>query len=252
MSVDVNDRNPTGFVPTQAQRDESERHGYWDHAIRYGLEYYVLGRFATAHGFISVNANVLHHGVELLLKACLSKDDPIERIRLYGNRKKGYYHDIVQLWQEFKSRQKVPPPFEFDAIIKGLHEFEHIRYPDFLIREGAIIRIDIFDVGSTAVVENLYMPVKQYALKLPEIDRLMGLLLAASGANESLFVSLITNHKQAMIFYDKIRPTLFGRPAEPPSAAPAAETPSRKAWRWWPLIALLVAAIGAASMWFTR
>jgi hypothetical protein len=207
----ADERNPTGFVPTQAQRDESERKGYWDHAIRYGLEYYVSGRFATAHGFISVNANILHHGVELLLKACLAKDDPIEKIRLYGNPKKGYYHDIVQLWQEFKLRQKVPPPVEFDAIVEGLHEFEHIRYPEFLIRDGAMIRIDIFDVENLPD-ENPGMREKQYALKLPQIDRLMGLLFAASGANPPAFLPRIENDEQAMIYYDMVRPTLFGRP----------------------------------------
>jgi hypothetical protein len=232
----VNDRNPTGIVLTQAQKDELERNGYWDHAIRYGLEYYVLGRFATAHGFISVNANVLHHGVELLLKACLAKDDPIEKIRLYGNRKGGYYHDIVQLWQEFKLRQNVPPPVEFDAIVEGLHEFERIRYPEFLIRDGGMIRIDIFDVENPPT-ENSGMPEKQYALKLPEIDRLMGLLLAASGANESFFVSRITNDKQAMIYYDMVRPTLFGRsiPASPPRPK---SKPCIK-WVWWALLSVV-------------
>jgi len=218
-SAAVNDRNPTGMVLTQEQKDELEREGYWDHAIRYGLEYYVSGRFATAHGFISVNANILHHGAELLLKACLAEDDPIGKIRLYGNRNEGYFHDIVQLWQEFKSRQTVPPPVEFDAIVEGLHEFEHIRYPEFLIRNGAMIRIDIFDV-ETPPDENPDMREKKYALKLPQIDRLMGLLLAASAANESFFLSRITNDKQAMIYYNMIRPTLFGR-------APSYEAESR-------------------------
>jgi hypothetical protein len=243
VSTVVDDRNPTGIVLTQKQKDELERNGYWDHAIRCGLEYYVLGRFATAHGFISVNANVLHHGIELLLKACLAKDDPIETIRLYGNRKKGYYHDIVQLWQEFKLRQKVPPPVEFDAIVEGLHEFEHIRYPEFLIRDGAMIRIDIFDVDNPPN-ENPTMREKQYALNLPEIDRLMGLLLAASRANESFFVARIENHKQAMIYYDMIRPTLFGRPKPaPPKSRPWID------WAWWlVLLAVIVVIVVAPAV----
>jgi hypothetical protein len=60
--------NPTGITLTQNQKDESMREGYWSHAIRYGLEYCVTGRFATAHQFTPVGANILHHAVELLLK----------------------------------------------------------------------------------------------------------------------------------------------------------------------------------------
>jgi hypothetical protein len=208
MSVVMDERNPTGITRTQEQQDELARRRYSDHAIRYGLEYYVSGRFATAHGFTPVNANILHHGVELLLKACLAKDDPTAKVRVYG-------HNIVQLWREFKSRQKVPPPAEFGAIIEGLHEFEHIRYPEFLISEGALILIDVFDNPS---VENRPTREKKYRLKLPEIDRLMALLFAASGANPEAFLPRIENDKQAMIYYNMIRPTLFGRaaPAVPP------------------------------------
>ena len=40
--------DPPGIPPlTQKQRDESERRGYRIHAMEYGLDYYVTGRFAT-------------------------------------------------------------------------------------------------------------------------------------------------------------------------------------------------------------
>src|SRR5271165_1727334 len=129
----VNARNPTGITFTKEQKDSWMREGYWDHAIRYSLDYYIAGRFAIAHHFTPVGANILHHAVELLLKACLAHDDPLEKILEYWHPKKGYGHDIVRLWQEFKARQTSPAPAEFDAVINSLHAFEDIRYPETLI-----------------------------------------------------------------------------------------------------------------------
>lgn len=217
MSTAANARNPSGFTPTQAQKDSSERSGYWRHAIEYGLDYYVAGRFATAHRFMPVSANILHHAVELLLKACLAHDDPIDKIREYGHPKKGYGHDLVRLWQEFKARQSAPVPPEFDATIEGLHAFEDIRYPETLIRDGARISIGIFETGDP-IGTNAQMPEKLYVLMLPQIDRLVALLFAASGANPSAFLPRITDDKQAMIYYNMVRQTLFGRPASPDGA----------------------------------
>ena len=210
MNGPVSNRNPTGIVKTQAQRDASERDDYWGHAIEYGLDYYVAGRFAIAHGFIPVSANILHHAVELLLKACLSKDDPIEKIRAYGHFKTGYCHNILLLWREFKARQPAPVPAEFDAIIQGLHSFEEIRYPETLIRQGARISMGIFEVENP-LQKNDLMPEKPYVLMLPQIDRLMGLLFDASGANPPFFLDRLTDDKQAVIYYDMVRGNLFDR-----------------------------------------
>jgi hypothetical protein len=212
MNTAVDARNPTGVTFTQEQKDRSMREGYWDHAIRYGLDYYVVGRFAAAHGFTPVSANILHHAVELLLKARLAHDDPLDRILEYWHPKKGYGHDIVHLWQDFKARQPVAVPAEFNTIIEGLHAFEDIRYPERLIRDGAIILIDIFDV-ETPTVGKGHVPEKTYILKLPQIDSLMGLLFAASAANPPAFLPRITNDKQALTYYDMVRPTVFGRQA---------------------------------------
>jgi hypothetical protein len=214
VSAVVDDRNPTGFVPTQAQRDDSERSGYWIHAIEYGLDYYVAGRFATAHYFSPVSANILHHAVELLLKACLAHDDPLDRIRAYGRypSQGGYGHDLKLLWRDFKARRSTPVSGEFDAVIEGLHAFEDIRYPETLVRDGATISIGLFETQGPPILTNGQIPADLYALQLPQIDRLMGLLFAASGANPPAFLPRIENDKQAMIYYDMIRPTLFGRP----------------------------------------
>ena len=84
MNTAVNARNPTGITLTKEQKDSWMREGYWNHAIRYSLDYYIAGRFAVAHHFTPVGANILHHAVELLLKACLA---PHESPHFRGTRK---------------------------------------------------------------------------------------------------------------------------------------------------------------------
>lgn len=202
-------RNPTGIVLTQEQRDDSERSSYWYNAIVYGLQYYIAGRFATAHRFIPVSANILHHAVELLLKACLAYEDPLHTIRKYGHRD-SYGHDIVRLWNEFKARQKKPVPTEFDSVIVGLAAFESIRYPEMLVRKGARISIGIFE-NNPPLVDDSNIPEKRYDLVLPEIDRLVGLLFDASGANPEAFLPEFTDDKQSMVYYEMIRRKLFDR-----------------------------------------
>ena len=206
----VNTRNPTGIRSTQEQMDESFRQSYWAFAIRYGLQYYVAGRFATANRFTPVCANLLHHAVELLLKACLSHDDSLETIEKYGHWKEGYGHNILLLWDAFKRRQPAPGPVEFDAIVAALHDFEELRYPEKLIRNGAIIRIN--PIAEEPIRANGQEPERSYNLTLPPLDRLVGLLFKASNANPAAFLHEITDEQgTGSTYYQMIKATLFGR-----------------------------------------
>ena len=213
MSDDsVNARNPADMKFTQEQQDEFFRGRYWSSAIDYGLQYYVAGRFATANRFTPVCANLLHHAVELLLKACLSNDDSRETIENYGDRKRGYGHNILLLWDAFKEKQTAPVPVEFDAIVAALHDFEEIRYPEKLIQNGA--RITINPLVDEPICDNGNEPEPSYSLSLPSIDRLMGLLFEASHANPKAFLHEIVDEQGlGSTYYEKIKTTLFGRAA---------------------------------------
>jgi hypothetical protein len=209
----INARNPMGIKLTQEQKDESFRQGYWGHAINYGLQYYVAGRFATANGFVPVCANLLHHAVELLLKACLSYDDSLETIDKYGYKNGGYSHDILLLWDEFKRRQSNTELVEYDEIIRALHEFEDIGYPEKLIKKGASILINIFDVEPNSI--NSQGGERSYCLMLPQIDHLVGLLFKATHANPEAFLHEITDERgMGSKYYQMIKETLFGRAPE--------------------------------------
>ena len=202
------ERNPTGIELSQEQHDDFFRRSYWDHAIRYGIQYYVAGRFAAASGFTPVLANLLHHAVELFLKACLAYDDPVDRIREYGSVKRGYRHNLPLLWEDFKKRSSAQLASEFDRIIEELHKFDEIRYPEQLIEGGATILIDLFaSEGQQLPRPDDREPL--YVLKLPEVDELMGLLFKATNCNRPLFIAYV-NDDRRRLYYDTVVRTLFG------------------------------------------
>jgi hypothetical protein len=180
---------------SQQEIDESARQSYWFHAIRYGVQYYVSGRFAVAAHFTPVCATLLHHAAELLLKACLACNDSIETIGGY-RRRDSYGHSLDSLWQEFRSRNAELNLTEYADVIARLDEFESIRYPDELVAKGAILQIGMHELddpldplGATP------MPEPTYVLMLPQIDRLVELLLRRSGVNLPALQSLFwTEH----------------------------------------------------------
>ena len=200
--------NPTGIEFTQEQRDESFRDAYWTSAVRFGLQYYVAGRFATTGGFVPVSANLLHHAIELLLKACLARDDSVDTIRNYGQRG-GYRHNLQLLWAEFKRRNASKGHEDFDAVVTALDKFEDIRYPEKLIQDGAEITIDVFeypDVANTNANAGA-----RYELKLPLIDRLMGALFEALHTNPEFFLwELEMSDKRVDMYYSKVKETFLG------------------------------------------
>ena len=201
--------NPTEIKLTHDQLDESFRQRYWSNAIRYGIQYYVAGRFATASGFTPVSANLLHHAAELLLKACLAYDDPVVIIRQYGDCKKGYRHNLLRLWTEFNKRHASLARPEFDTVIGALHKFEDIRYPEKLIENGATISIGLFEVENPISGDGID-PNTLYVLMLPQVDRLMNILFEASHGNPVVFLGEV-NDERRRLYYDKLATTLFGR-----------------------------------------
>lgn len=169
--------DPEGIGRSPQQLDESFRSRYWQHAAEYGVQYYVAGRFAAHAHFTPVSASILHHSVEMLLKACLAYTDTAAQIRSY-RRKNSYGHSLPTLWDEFKRRNTKLDLSAFDEIVSQLHQFETVRYPERLIEQGALFSVGLYEVDEPAKYLGLAAkrPEPQYIMMLPQIDRLIALL----------------------------------------------------------------------------
>jgi hypothetical protein len=182
----------------QAEKDKSTASRYWMHAVEYGLHYYLAGRFSMFARLTPTCGNQMHHAVELLLKACLARDDAWQQILSYGQI---YGHDLEKLWGEFKKRNPDPALDAHDEVIKGLNRFKDIRYPEDLIRGGAMLSVDLYEVRpehQTAPVEGpgetLSTPERRFHLELPRVDRLMQTLFKASDYNPEVLSFLREPH----------------------------------------------------------
>lgn len=183
---------------TQQEIDESFKSDYWQLAVEYGVQYYVAGRFAMFAYFIPVCASIMHHAVELLLKACLARQDTADQIRGYGRR---YGHFLEVSWQEFKRRNAALDLAIYDEIINRLDDFERVRYPErCLITEGADFRVGLYEVENPTKTGE-YAPEPQYVLMLPQIDRLIALLFEhAQYSREVILLNLLRNEHAATYY----------------------------------------------------
>jgi hypothetical protein len=186
-----------GQVQTAAQREQSFKETYWYSAIHSGLEYYVTGRYGV-HAQVWVSANLLHHAVELLIKANLARDDSADQIRQYG-RKAVYSHSLAAAWQEFKKRSGDKALDAFDKVVAELDKWESIRYPDQLVSSGGVMTIELVEspappAGAPA------SPAPPYRLALPEIDRLVKFLVERSNINLAA-LSLLLDQKHAARYF---------------------------------------------------
>jgi hypothetical protein len=158
--------------------DDLDPETYSMHAARLGLEYYVTGRFAVAARLVPVSANLLHHGIEMLLKAAI--------VLRAGVRGLHRGHNLPTLWRGFKRQFPSEMASGFDSVVKDLHAFEHIRYPDDMMREGAAIVFGFEAVG-TIERNGTPIPVPNYRLSLDDVDVLVKHIFSAAGINPSAF-----------------------------------------------------------------
>jgi hypothetical protein len=133
--------------------------------IDYGLQYYVAGRCAVATGLNPVAANILHHAVEMFLKAGLCAHTTEDE------RKFQLRHNLPEIWRAFKSHHDPEEKLaRFDDCVQGLHNYEDIRYPEGMMRPGAI-GLHMQFGGAPMVKESIGGgDVKEYSLEMSKID----------------------------------------------------------------------------------
>ncbi len=158
--------------------------------------------------------NQMHHAVELLLKACLAKQDSWQEILKYGHRG-SYGHDLEKLWAEFKRRNPDPKFAVHDELIQGLNKFEDIRYPEDLIKGGATFGVGLYELdpqhrsGPADSVSAAVIPEgRRFYLELPGVDRLVQALAKATDFNPEAMVFMRAPHAAKYHWLDNAAPFL--------------------------------------------
>ena len=132
-----------------------------------GLQYYIAGRSAARGGLVPVYGNLLHHAVEMFLKAGLVNIlTPVEMSR------KPYGHNLTTLWDRYKTEQGDVGLARFDATIVALDPFESIRYPDEIARRGFQIAV-AWRPGDAAAEPGTESPPPMYGVPINDVDTLV-------------------------------------------------------------------------------
>ncbi len=149
----------------------------------WGTQYYVAGRMAARVGFLPVYGNLLHHAVEMYLKAALVGVVSLEKL------KKKYIHNLEKLWRRFKAKEADAALDGFDATIHDLHKFEELRYPDEIPHPR--IFMTITRGPSHAVVQYAGQPTAKYGVFISDVDRLVIEILKRVPVNPKFLMSAI-------------------------------------------------------------
>ena len=143
------------------------------------VQYYVAGRSAAITQLIPVLGNLLHHAIEMSLKAGLADHKTLREL-------KSMSHDLTKIWTQFKAQYPSAASVQFDDVVVGLQRFEELRYPDSVLTKGAMMEFVLFR-------EHLGGPrtsapaVPRYPLVL-DIDELMAFIFGTASLNPRFFV----------------------------------------------------------------
>ncbi len=162
-------------------------------------QYYVSGRFATHSQFMPVAGNLLHHAIEMYLKGALSEWSPLEELREVK-------HNLPQIWKAFKDKLHDPRLDAFDSTIDELHRFEKIRYPDWLLSEGAELTISVRSGMRVGSEGGSLPPPPPYNLVLEDVDELVKTIFEKAHVNPPFFTQRLGEHGRRYLDLDNLHP----------------------------------------------
>jgi hypothetical protein len=148
--------------------------------VKLGLQYYISGRSAAIAGFNPVAGNLLHHAVEMLLKAQLLKAYSLKEI------KTRYGHNLLAAWTDFKGMLPLEDLGHLDQAITDLDVFDDIRYPDLILEKGASMAVS-WGQQKPAVTTRGGPTLPEYFLYVNDIDHLVATIFRVSGWNPKFF-----------------------------------------------------------------
>jgi len=148
--------------PTQADMDAFDR----DRLCDWATQYYVAGRLAARSRLAPIYGNLLHHAVEMYLKAALVGVVTPQEM------KDKYRHDLEKLWDRFKVKVATSALDRYNATIRALHEFEDLRYPD-RIKQGSILMAITWKPSDAVLSYSGSTSVHQYEFFISDVDELV-------------------------------------------------------------------------------
>jgi hypothetical protein len=161
----------------EKQRAERLRAEY----INDGFQYYMLGRCAVAAMANPVAGNQFHHAIEMLLKGGLvphTTED--ERIKLR--------HRLPRIWKAFKAHYDPSNQLaHFDALVRSLHKYEDIRYPEKIVQHGMQSSFQFGSGPPPKASGKAASNVPTYHLSVGEVDALVKAICVACSVNPKFF-----------------------------------------------------------------
>ncbi len=153
---------------------------YFKDFCNYSIQYYLAGRASAIFGSTPICANILHHSIEMVLKAGLIKKNTANRpedkdyiISFKKGKKSG--HDLESLWSEFKSIYPEASLNEYDDFILNLNKWDEIRYPS----SDNLGLLLLFDPEKV----NMNPPAMTHKIVIKELDELFVKLFDLLGYN---------------------------------------------------------------------
>jgi hypothetical protein len=157
-----------------------------------GVQYYVAARATALAGLLPVCGNLYHHALEMFLKAGLSRTHSLQDLK-----SKNFGHKLIDIWNVFKTDFDSTALQQFDATIADVHDFEEIRYPDKVLKNGAQMLVDW---GTTPVQSSATEPM--YKLHVNDLDRLIGEIFRVSSRNPLFFTGGLKRDVREMLARD--------------------------------------------------
>ena len=139
-------------------------------------QYYAAGRLAVHSNVMPVGANLLHHALEMYLKAHLCETVSA------GVLKNDIGHSLSRAWDKFKNQVADSSIDRFDSVIAELNRFEDLRYPDKVSPFAACV---IWSSGTPdhVKIHTRDAHLAEYRLNLWSIDQLVEAIIEKSGIN---------------------------------------------------------------------
>lgn len=156
------------------------------HLLLQAAQYYISGRYAGLCFFVPVAALLLHHGLEMALKAVVLKANPeMPHEKADEYLKNEFGHNLNRLWKEAVRLHPNQQLDELTDLVWRLNEFEKIRYPGFAKSYLASFIVDHYDDRPVKPVPP--QGVQQLFLCLEDVDLIMKRLWTVCGFPIEMF-----------------------------------------------------------------